>query len=404
MNGWAGGNESSGVRVQWREARERGKRPHPQFQSTAAERMYRYLRPLLFRMDPERAHAVTLRAARAVQNAGLSMVRTNFKYEDERLKQRVWGLTFPNPVGLAAGADKNGIAVPFWEAVGFGFVEVGSVSAQPAAGNPKPRAFRLSDDRALVNRMGLNNDGAEAVAERLHQGRSERSRPLGINLAKTHDPDILGDDALQDFRRSFRTLVDEADYVVLNVSCPNTRDGSTFEEPEALDDLMGVIASEQKAPGLAVPVLVKLSPPENDRLVFDSRLEDIVAVATAHEVDGFVATNTASDRQGLQTSEETLAEVGEGGLSGPPLAPRSLRLVRYLYQATEGKIPIIGVGGIHDAESAYARIRAGASLLQLYTALIYDGPGVVKEIKKGLVERLSEDGYASVAGAVGADV
>jgi dihydroorotate dehydrogenase len=366
--------------------------------------MYNFVRPLLFRMSPERAHTVSIRAAEAVQRTVLPLVRPQYQFEDERLKQRLWGETFPNPVGLAAGADKNARAVPFWEAVGFGFVEVGSVSAQPAPGNPKPRAFRLPDDRALINRLGLNNDGAEAVADRLERGRSDRTRPLGINLVKTPDPDVLGAAALDDFRAGFRQLVSQADYVTLNVSCPNTADGRTFEDPEALDELLGVIASEQKAPGLAVPVLVKLSPPLSDRTLFDTRLEEILAVAEARDVDGFVAANTTPDRPNLQTPDDRLADIGPGGLSGPPLEARATRLVRYLYQATDGNIPIIGVGGVHDADSAYAKIRAGASLVQLYTALIYDGPGLVRAIKEGLVERLSADGHASISGAVGADV
>lgn len=366
--------------------------------------MYNFVRPLLFRLNAEQAHTVSLWAARIVQDTALPLIEPQYRFEDERLKQRLWGTAFPNPVGLAAGVDKNARAVSFWEAVGFGFVEVGSVSAQPASGNPKPRAFRLPEDRALINRMGLNNEGAEAVADRLKQGRSDRSRPLGINVAKTHDPEILGDAALDDFRTSFRQLKGQADYVTLNVSCPNTEDGGTFEDPEALDELLEVIAAEQKAPGLAVPVLVKLSPPLNDRVVFDTQLEEILAVAEAREVDGFIATNTASDRQALQTSDDKLAEIGRGGLSGRPLADRATRLVAYLYQATDGDIPIIGVGGVHDADSAYARVRAGASLVQLYTALVYNGPAVVRDIKNGLVKRLSEDGYASIEDAIGVDV
>ncbi|PSQ59821.1 MAG: quinone-dependent dihydroorotate dehydrogenase [Bacteroidetes bacterium QH_10_64_19] len=366
--------------------------------------MYQVFRPLLFQLDPERAHTVSLWMARLAQRAAPSLVESRYGFEDERLKQRLWGETFPNPVGLAAGVDKNARAVPFWEAVGFGFVEVGSVSAQPASGNPRPRAFRLPADQALINRMGLNNDGAEAVAERLERGRSERARPLGINLAKTHDPDIMGEAALDDFRASFRQLRRQAEYVVLNVSCPNAADGTTFEDPAALDTLLDAIRDEQAAPGLAVPVLVKLSPPLTDRVVLDTRLEEILAVAQDHEVDGFIATNTAPDRKNLQASSDRLAKIGDGGLSGRPLADRTTRMVGYLYQGTGGDIPIIGVGGVHDAASAYAKIRAGASLVQLYTALVYEGPALVHEIKKGLVERLSEDGYASIGAAVGADV
>jgi dihydroorotate dehydrogenase len=238
----------------------------------------------------------------------------------------------------------------------------------------------------------------------LERERSERTRPLGVNLAKTHDPDIMGEAALDDFRASFRQLRGQAQYVVLNVSCPNTADGGTFEDPAALDTLLDVINSEQAAPGLAVPVLVKLSPPLSDRVVLDTRLEEILAVVQDHEVDGLIATNTASDRQGLQTPADRLAEVGDGGLSGRPLAGRATRMVAYVHQATDGTIPIIGVGGVRDAASAYAKIRAGASLVQLYTALVYEGPALVRDIKEGLVERLREDGYASIDEAVGADV
>lgn len=363
--------------------------------------MYRFLRPLLFRMDAERAHDISLRAATLVQNVAPSFIEPQYHYEDERLKQRLWGTLFPNPVGLAAGVDKNAKLVPFWEAVGFGFVEVGSVSAMAASGNPKPRAFRLPDDRALLNRMGLNNEGAAAMAERLEAGGNDRTRPLGINLVKTHDPGVMGEAALEDFRESFRLLAPHASYVVLNVSCPNTSDGKTFEEPHALDELLSTIFSEQKAPGLEIPVLVKLSPPVSERVIFDTWTEDIVSVAQAYGVHGFVVSNTASDRKGLDTPQSTLDALGDGGISGAPLADRATCLVRYLYRATDGEVPIIGVGGVRDAASAYEKIQAGASLVQLYTALVYEGPGLVKRIKEGLVKRLREDGHVSIEDAVG---
>lgn len=364
--------------------------------------MYSFLRPLLFRLKAERAHDLTLQMAEFVQEHAPSLA-ARYEFEDERLKQRLWGETFPNPVGVAAGLDKNAELVPFWEALGFGFVEVGSVSARASEGNPKPRSFRLPEDQALINRMGLNNEGAAAVAERLEGDRSGRSRPLGINLAKTHDPEVMGEAAVEDYRESFRLLASEASYVTLNVSCPNTEDGRTFEEPQALDTLLSAIFSEQKAPGLEVPILIKLSPPASGRVIFDTRLEDLLAVAQAHGVHGFVATNTASDRQGLNTSADRLDAIGEGGMSGPPLADRSTGLIRYLYRTTDGEVPIIGVGGVRDADSAYAKIRAGASLVQLYTALIYEGPALVRRIKKGLIERLRDDEFVSIDRAVGVD-
>lgn len=365
--------------------------------------MYRLLRPLLFQLDPERAHRIGTGTAKLVQAVSPRAVKPLFAFEHAALRQSLWGLDFPNPVGLAAGFDKNARLVPFWASLGFGFAEVGSVSAEPSAGNPPPRAFRLPRDRALINRLGLNNDGAEAVAERLRELRGEGTPPLplGVNLAKTHDPQIMGAAALEDFRRSFRFLAPWAGYVTLNISCPNTREGKTFEAPDALDALLEAIFAERSALKLDVPLLVKLSPPASARVVFDSGFEETVQVALAHSVHGFVATNTAPDRAGLQTSASTLHRIGAGGLSGAPLEERATRLVRALYQHTGGQVPIIGVGGVDSAEAAYAKIQAGASLVQLYTALVYEGPGLVKRIKKGLVRLLERDGFASIAEAVG---
>jgi len=366
--------------------------------------MYKLLRPLLFQLDAERAHDVGLRAADWMQSLAPSVLESLYSHRDERLKQRLWGQIFPNPVGLAAGADKNAELVPFWETVGFGFVEVGSVSAQPSEGNPKPRAFRLKEDAAVINRMGLNNDGAEVVGERLERMVREASIPIGVNIAKTHDPDIMGEAAIEDFRTTFRHVAPHADYIALNVSCPNTREGKTFEDPASLDRLLEtIVAAQTSHPGLKTPVLLKLSPPLSERLVFDTQLEDLITVARSHDIDGFIATNTASDRAGLRASDRELEGIGEGGLSGRPLRDRSTRLVRYLYRATDGEVPVLGVGGISDAESAYEKICAGASLVQVYTGLIYEGPGLVKRIKEGLVDRVREDGHANIADAVGSN-
>lgn len=366
--------------------------------------MYRLLRPLLFSMDAERAHNMALRVAQIVQSVNPAMVDPLYEFERGPLRQKLWDLDFPNPIGLAAGFDKNAQLIPFWERVGFGFVEVGSVSAQPAKGNPRPRAFRVPQDDALINRMGLNNDGARAVAERLSDPRHQRWRPLGVNIVKTHDPDVMGEAALEDFRTSFSLLAPEADYVALNVSCPNTREGKTFEDPAALDDLLDVIFSERARLNLSVPILVKLAPPHSERLAFDSRLDEVIGVAQGRGVHGFIASNTAPDRIGLKTSEHTLAEIGPGGLSGRPLTRRSTLLVKYLYRATDGQLPIIGVGGVDSAEAAYEKIRAGASLVQLYTGLIYKGPGLVKSIKEELVQLIARDNLSPIEKAVGVDV
>lgn len=367
--------------------------------------MYQFIRPLLFGLDAERAHRASTGTARIAQAVSLSPVESLFRFAHPSLHQTLWGHSVRNPVGLAAGFDKNGRLVHFWGALGFGLAEVGSVSANPSEGNPRPRAFRLPDDRALINRMGLNNEGAERVAARLRSARNgEPELPLlGINLAKTHDPDIMGAAAVSDFRASFRRLAPLADYIALNISCPNTREGKTFEAPDALDALLAEIFAERAGLDLDVPVLLKLSPPLSEQVAFDSQLEEIVALAQTHGVHGFIATNTASDRAGLTTSPEKLEAIGPGGLSGPPLAARATRLVRLLYRKTSGELPIIGVGGVDGPEAAYRKIRAGASLVQCYTGLIYEGPGLVKRIKKGLVRLLERDGFGSVGEAVGVD-
>lgn len=365
--------------------------------------MYATLRPLLFRLDAERAHHLATGAARMAQTLAPWLVERMFAFAHPALGQTLWGLSFANPVGLAAGFDKNARLIRFWQRMGFGFAEVGSVSARKSSGNPRPRAFRLPEDAALINRMGLNNQGAPKVARRLRRTRPA-GFPVGVNLAKTHDPAILGEAALEDFRTSFRLLAPHADYVALNISCPNTTEGKTFEDPNALDDLLRVIFDERTALGLNVPILVKLSPPLSDRFILDSLIDELVGVAMAHGVHGFIATNTAPDREGLVTPPDRVASIGPGGLSGAPLERRATRMIRYLYERTEGRLPLIGVGGIRSPETAYARIRAGASLIQLYTGLVYEGPGLVRRIKEGLVRLLERDGYAHIREAVGADL
>lgn len=372
--------------------------------------MYDAVRPLLFRLDAETAHRAGLAAARLGQRLSPQAVAAMYASEEPDrlgiLRQKIWGLDFANPVGLAAGFDKNAELVPFWHALGFGFAEIGSVSARASKGNPRPRAFRLDEDRALVNRMGLNNDGAEAVAKRLTGQERPEGFPLGINLAKTHDPAILGAAAVEDFRASFRRLAPLAGYVTLNVSCPNTAEGKTFERADALESLLEAIAEERAALKLAAtPLLIKLSPPDPDTLgaVYDSRVEDAVLLGEAYGVDGYVAVNTAPDRHGVATDEATLETIGRGGLSGPPLEERATALVRYLYRRTEGRVPIVGVGGVRDAETAYAKLRAGASLVQLYTGLVYEGPRLVRKIVDGLADLVEAGGYTSVSEVVGLD-
>ena len=346
-------------------------------------------------------------AARAGQRVS-GVVRRSLAFSDGRLEQVLFagagreGLSFRNPLGLAAGFDKNGVMVRFWESAGLGFVEVGSVTALPSPGNPRPRAFRLPRDRALVNRMGLNNDGAETVSRRLEAWARTDGFVVGVNVAKTHDPTILGEDAVEDFRVGVRAVLPIADYIALNVSCPNTAEGKTFEEPAALDGLLEVVARERSAQPRRVPLLVKLSPPP-PTIVGAGAVDELVAICLRHGVDGLIATNTASDRAGCRTDADVIERIGRGGLSGRPLAARADALIRHLYRLTGSALPLIGVGGIDSADEAYRRIRAGASLLQVYTGLVYEGPGLIRAINRGLVRRLERDGLGSIADAVGVD-
>ncbi len=362
--------------------------------------MYEVLRPWLFRLDPERAHALGFIAARVAQTTARRAVRERYASDHAVLRQQLLGIDFKNPVGLAAGFDKNARLLPFWQMLGFGFVEVGSVTARRSRGSSRPRAFRLPADEAIINRMGLPNQGAVRIAHRIRGIRMACQIPLGISIAKTPGSNLTGPEAVEDYRKSFSLLAPLADYVALNISCPNTADGRTFEDPRGLDDLLTAISYGQSD----VPVVLKLSPPVSARVAFDSQVEEILAVGRAHGVSGYIASNTATGgRGGLRTDPAVLAGIGSGGLSGPPLRARTLQLVRYLFQRLGPGVPIIGVGGIDTADAACDMLRAGASLVQLYTGLAYKGPELVRYIKEGLARRCEQDGLASVSDAIGMD-
>ncbi len=365
--------------------------------------MYDRFRQWLFRLGPERAHAASIAVGQVAQFAAFNAIRQRFAYLDASLGQRVAGMEFRNPVGLAAGADKDGKLLPLWDALGFGFAEVGSVTVRPSRGNPRPRAFRLPEEAALINRMGLPNQGAIRIGRRLARLRARCRIPVGISLARTHGAGKGGMDPVEDYRRSFMLLAPLADYVALNISCPNTDDGRTFEDPASLDTLLGEIYRQRNVLIRLPPVFLKLSPPTSVRVVFDSQVDEILAVGRAHGVAGYIACNTAPDRDGLRTSPETLAAMGAGGLSGVPLRPRMLRQVRYLYSRLGPGTPIIGVGGIDSAESAYQALRAGASVVQLYTALVYKGPGLLLRILEGLSAICERERLGTISDAIGLD-
>ncbi len=338
---------------------------------------------LLFKLDPEKAHHSTINFAKNASHNPLlkNLARQFYYYESPLLSQEILGIHFPNPVGLAAGFDKNGEAAGIFEHVGFGFVEVGSITANPSSGNPLPRSFRLPRDHGLINRMGLNNDGADIITHRLSG--NKLSIPLGINIAKTHDPSILGDAAVRDYVFSFKKAEPVADYITINISCPNTTEGKTFEDKTALKELLTAIneAKSDKTPPLFVKFSVDLTRKE---------LAILMDICEKLNIDGYVATNTSTSREHLKTSQDRLKKIGKGGLSGRPIAGRSTRIIQWIYDIVGESKPIIGIGGIDSPQSAIQKIKAGASLIQVYTGLIYEGPVLVRNINKAVVSYMKE--------------
>lgn len=354
--------------------------------------MYTVLKPLLFRSDPERVHDWVMRALAfcAGRPGALRLIRAACSVQDERLKTQAFGLTFPNPIGLAAGFDKNAVAVPTWAALGFGFVEVGSVTAHAQPGNPRPRLFRLPEDAALVNRMGFNNAGAETVARRLSALRASGGVPvpLGVNVGKSKLTPL--DEAPQDYLTSLEELWPHADYFAINVSSPNTPGLRALQERERLDELLGAVTAFAAAQPVRKPILLKLAPD-----LTDAQLTEVAELAAEHGLAGLIATNTTVSREGLS------APTGEaGGLSGRPLRARSLAVLRFLRGLGTG-LPLVSVGGIFSPGDVYERLSAGASLVQLYTGLVYEGPLLLKRLNRGLLRRLEHEGVGRLEELVG---
>ena len=326
----------------------------------------RFIRPLLFSLDPERAHRFTIELLRGASHFDLALRVFRF-FQPPSKPKTLFGLTFPNPIGLAAGLDKNGVALPAWAALGFGFIEIGTVTAKAQPGNPRPRIFRLPGQQALINRLGFNNDGADAIAERL--GRLRRSGrwpvvPIGINIGKSRATPL--EQATDDYLYSFRLLRDFADYIALNVSSPNTPGLRELQEPQRLSELLHAIGNQ---PGTAAkPVLVKIAPD-----LSPTELEVIIATCEENNVAGIIATNTTLDHSSIPRELDE-----EGGLSGAPLREKSTALVREI--AKRSAIPVIASGGISDAESAQQKFQAGVQLVQLYTGFIYRGPRLLREV------------------------
>lgn len=335
---------------------------------------------LMRRMDPETAHGLALKAL-TMGLAPLPGVVTS-----DRLRTNVAGLNLPNPVGLAAGFDKNATALAPLSRAGFGFIEVGAATPRPQPGNPKPRLFRLTEDRAAINRFGFNNDGMEAIATRL--AARPKGSVVGLNLGANKD----SDDRSADFARVLAHCGPHVDFATVNVSSPNTENLRDLQGKAALRALLAGVMEARAGLAVPIPVFLKIAPDLDP-----SEIEDIAEVALGSGLSGIIATNTTKSRDGLKSAHK-----GEiGGLSGEPLFEMSTQVLARLSHLTEGKLPLIGVGGVGSAEQAYAKIRAGASAVQLYTALVYGGLSLAGEIIRGLETLLARDGFETVADAVG---
>jgi dihydroorotate dehydrogenase len=361
--------------------------------------MWPLIRPLLFALDAERAHRLSMRLFCGAMRRGplRRLTARLFRCDDPRLRVRRFGIDFPSPVGLAAGFDKDAEYFDTLSALGFGFIEVGTLTAQPQPGNPRPRLFRLAADRALVNRMGFNNKGSAAAALALARRRIEPV--LGVNIGKSKV--VPNDEAAGDYLASFERLFPFGRYFVVNVSSPNTPGLRELQERGPLTALLRALTDRNRE--LAVqhgveprPVLLKIAPDLNEHQV-----AAIVEMTREVPIAGLVATNTTVSRDGLGTPSARVAAVGAGGLSGAPLTERSRGMVADLYRRTEGRLPIVGVGGIMNGEDAWQMIRAGASLVQVYTGFVYGGPGFVKSIHRHLLRRLAESGKHSLDEVVG---
>lgn len=334
--------------------------------------MYSWLKPLLFLLPPEKAHHLTVGLLRLPLVNWL--IRRWCRLEDPKLERTLWGIRFPNPVGLAAGFDKDGKYFEDMAALGFGFVEIGTVTPKGQDGNPRPRLFRLPADGALINRMGFNNEGVEALAQRL-KNRRNKTLIIGGNIGKNKV--TPNEQALDDYALCFEALFPLVDYFVVNVSSPNTPGLRELQEKEPLLRLLAHLQTLNQQRAHPKPLLLKIAPD-----LTDSQLDDVVEIARAVNLSGIIATNTTLSRQGI--TDEILAKEA-GGLSGAPLRNRSTEVIRYIHEKTRGELPIIGVGGINSAGDALEKLKAGASLVQVYTGLIYKGPALIKEIKKGLL-------------------
>ncbi len=339
----------------------------------------RIIKPLLFRFDPETIHKVVaglLKTTMALPGMKF-LARKYFVLDDARLERELWGITFPNPVGIAAGFDKEGVLYNELAHLGFGFVEIGTFTPYGQQGNPKPRLFRLPEDEALINRMGFNNSGVDEAVERL-----KRNRPqcvIGGNIGKnTNTPN---ESAVEDYEVAFEKLFPYVDYFVINVSCPNITDMKELQDKDALQQIVSKVMELNDAKFKSKPVLLKISPDLNN-----SQIDDSLKIVEETGISGIIATNTTVSRENLSKNADEVERMGSGGLSGKPLRDRATEVIHYIARKTDKSLPIIGVGGIHTPEDALEKIKAGASLVQVYTGFVYEGPAIARKINKALLD------------------
>jgi dihydroorotate dehydrogenase len=348
---------------------------------------YGVVKPLLFVLPAETAHDGVSRLLRVAQGTPIeSALATRYVVTDDRLTVEAFGESFPNPVGVAAGFDKNGQVPSILTSLGFGHVEIGGVTAEAQPGNPRPRMFRLTEDRGLINRLGFNNDGADRVGERLAKKQLPDS-PLGVNIGKSKSTPL--EDAPEDYAYTYERIADHGDFFVVNVSSPNTPGLRELQNREPLERILTTLQDRG-----ASPLLVKLSPDLSREAT-----EEVLTLAADRGLDGVIATNTTTDRPEDLSGED---RDQEGGLSGKPIEAQATETVRFVAERTD--LPVIGVGGVFTAEDAYRKIRAGATLVQLYTGLVYRGPSIARDINQGLLDLLNRDGFDSITDAVGADL
>lgn len=343
--------------------------------------LYSLFKPLIFLFSPEKAHSLTVKMWKFLMKVPVisGMMKRYFWVQGPKLQRTLFGLNFPNPVGLAAGFDKDGKYYDTMSSLGFGFVEIGTVTPVGQDGNPQPRLFRLKDDRALINRMGFNNEGVDALVARL-KGRKDLRYIIGGNIGKNKV--TPNEEAVRDYVVCFEKLFPYVDYFVVNVSSPNTPNLRALQEKEPLTNLLNTLQEINKKKPSPKPILLKIAPD-----LTDSQLDDIIDIVSLTKIDGVIATNTTISREGLTSKSEYVSEIGNGGLSGAPVRDRSTEVIRYLSSKSNRTFPIIGVGGIDSPEAALEKLDAGASLIQVYSGMIYYGPKLVRDINKAILAR-----------------